>query len=350
MALSLGWENSLPATLGGNTLTAGITLNNLAGQGEQVNLIVGQTDQLGKLGWTASPYATVGATLNLPLGHDGATFAASYLRARTHQAAAQSFLDSLGAFSRGSLLLTFLPVVSHSRSIALTIGGDLIAQRTSLPFFSLGLNHDNYVTLRLGAQAWRRFASGGFIASDLHFSQGVGGRTQPAQGAVPFSQTDARNDYTKLDGRITLRTRLDRTTHLTITARGQSSFGRPLFLSEKISLAAPDAISTTLPGGFEVDSGGTLRNELSHAVTLRHGSTSAILTPYAFSGLGFGWRERRNMSARSASAEALGAGLTFALPLNGKLFNARFEYGRCFCAKATGADSNRVNLSLGLNL
>ena len=141
---------------------------------------------------------------------------------------------------------------------------------------------------------------------------------------------------------------LDRATRFTLTARGQTGFGSALFLSEKLALAAPDAISATLPGGLAVDSGFTLRDELSRAFTLGRGARAANLTPYVFSSIGIGRIGLPVGPARSFDAQALGAGVRVSAPLGRSAVTARLAYGRCFCTGAAGRDEHRVGLTMGV--
>ena len=342
---SLGWDNSLPASLGGGMLTANVSFNNLAGLGEQVSLTTGQSVKVAQWGKASSPYAMVGANLGLPLGHDGLSLTASYLRSRTVQTADHSYLNSLGHFEKVGAGLIAAPVAGHDRSLLVSLGLDTIAQSQALPFFAVTLNRDNYTSLRLGVQGLRRFAEGGFVSGEIRLSQGLLGRTQPTGSAIAYSQAGARTDYTKLDGMISWRATLDANASFTLTLHGQSSFGTPLFVAEKLTLAANDGISGTLPGGLAVDSGAVVRQELSRNFALQGKAAAFGLSPYAFSSAAWGLVEQHAHPTSSFLVMALGAGIRLTGQIGRLHPTFSLEYGRCLCATAQGNDSDRLNFS-----
>ena len=345
---SVGWDNSLPASLGGGMLTANVSFNNLAGLGEQISLTTGQSGNPARWGKASSPFAMVGGNLGLPLGHNGLSLTASYLRSRTLQAAGQSYLNALGHFEKVGAGLTAAPVARHDRSLLVSLGLDTIAQSQALPFFAVTLNRDDYTTFRLGVQGWRRFADGGYVSGEIRLSQGLLGRAAPTGSAIPYSQAGARADYTRLDGMIGWRANLDAHAGYTLSVHGQSSFGAPLFVAEKLALAANDGISGTLPGGLAVDSGVVARQELSRNFAMQ-GKTAAFgLAPYAFSSAAWGLVEQQAHPTSSFLAMALGAGVRLTGQIGALHPTFGLEYGRCLCAAAQGNDSDRINFSAAL--
>ena len=345
---SLGWDNNLPASLGGGMLTANVSFNNLAGLGEQVSLTTGQSVKVAHWGKASSPYAMMGGNLGLPLGFNGLSFAASYLRSRTLQAAGKSYLNSRGHFDKVGLGVNASPVARHDRLLSLSLGLDAIAQSQVLPFFGVTLNRDEYTSLRLGVQGWRRFADGGYVSGELRLSQGLLGRAQPTGSAIAYSQAGARTDYTKLDGMVSWHAMLDANASFTLSVHGQASFGTPLFVAEKLTLAANDAISGTLPGGLAVDSGMVARQELARNFALQGKAAAFVLSPYVFSSAGQGWIEQQAHPTSSFVVMALGAGVR----MTGQIGHLHpvfgLEYGHCLCATAQAIDSDRLTLSATL--
>ena len=261
------------------------------------------------------------------------------------QAAAASYLATRGKFTRSSLGLTQTLVARRDAGLALTVSGDAITQSAALPAFALTLSRDAYASLRLDLQGWRRFADGDTLSGNVRLSQGIAGRATPTGGQVPNSQAGASNTYTKFEARLAWRTLLDPSTNLVINARGQTSFGAPLLLSEKAALAAIDGISAATPGTFDADSGLVLRDELARTFTLKSRSGPIELTPYLFSSVGFGWLEQPDKPTRRFDIQAVGAGMRWNVPLGGALVRVSMDYGRCFCASVLARDGNRFNLS-----
>lgn len=345
---SLSWDNSLPGSLGGDMMLASITINNLAGRGERIQLVTGQSSKLPKVGLSQNPYSLFGASLNLPLGNSGVSLEAGYLRSRTLQTASESFLNSLGHFARFGTTLTTASIAGHDRALFLSLGVDTITQHQELPFFSYQLNRDHYTSLRLGAAGWRRFADGSYVAGELLLSRSVAGRAVPAASEPPFSEPNARPGSSKLNGRFSWHVNLDAKTSLALTMRGQSSFGKPLFVPETLSLAAADGISAASPGSLITDSGITLRKELAREISLRLGTKTIAVSPYLFSAVAIGWNAKTSSNPSNLDVQALGFGTRWLHKAGSTQVRFAVEYGWCQCTAVNGAGSSRINLSIGL--
>lgn len=351
VAASLSLDNSLPAALGRTMLMANVTFNNLAGLGEQVTLNAGQQGDLGRFGFRRSPYATAGASVSLPLNAGGLSVTASYLHAHTREAAHPAYLSSAGSFTRYGGALNKVIVANHHARLALSLGADRVVQTRSLPYFGVVLDHDDYASLRLGAQGWRLFADGASLSGEVHFARGLAGRKAPAATGTPGSGSGARTGYSRLDGRLAWRAALDRRTSFTLAARAQTSFGQTLLLSERMALASPDGVSATLPGGLDFDSGMTLRDELARAIPISGRGWELDAAPYLFSAIGLGRPSRSTAQQQGSQAvQALGGGLRANARLGATRARFAIEYGRCLCPASLGRDESRVNVSLALGI
>lgn len=347
-SVSLSWDNSLPAALGNQLVIANATLNNLAGRGERVTLTAGRSGELSKLATSRNPYSLLGLTVSLPVGNNGLSLEASFLQSRTLQNGGNRFIDSLGRFARFGASLNAALVARRDRGLMVSLGEDTISQRQELPFFKYELNRDKYTSLRLNVSGWRQFANGSYATTEVLFSRGLAGRAEPAVSATPFSQAGARTNYSKLSGRINWHINLDGQLNLNFTARGQVNLGAPLFVSEKLSLAASDGISATTPGGLIMNSGVTFRQELARTISIPTGTKALQANPYVFSAIGFGWTGVARDNPSSFDVQAMGFGARWLVGIGPVQARLATEYGFCLCAAASGVNSQRLNVSIGL--
>lgn len=343
---SLSLDNSLPASLGGHMLVANAALNDLAGLGEQFSFTLGTSGDPRDFGTFSAPYTLVGAGLVLPFGHKGLTLTAGYLHSRTLEDTGTNYLDALGHFTRLGVGLGAALVAGHDQNLSVALEADRTRQSVTLPVFALTLNDDDYISARLSLRGWRRLASGGSLSGSVRLTQGLA-RLETAV-PVPPSPSGPPTHYTKLDGRFTWKAALDQATSLTLTARGQTSFGKPMFVSEKITLAAPDGISAARPGELSVDQGLVLRDELARTVTVKSSVGLLAVSPYVFVSTGFGWTENAAQSMRSFAVQALGMGLQLGWQGARTRAGIVVEYGHCACAAGRGTDDDRLNISVNL--
>jgi hemolysin activation/secretion protein len=100
--------------------------------------------------------------------------------------------------------------------------------------------------------------------------------------------------------------------------RAQTSFGKPLLVSEQFSLDGPLAVSAYPTGTLNVDEGGTVRIELSRPFALLGASAPLILSPYGFSSFGVGrLAEPTFVELASVRAGAIGAGVRSSIDIPG---------------------------------
>lgn len=249
---------------------------------------------------------------------------------------------------RQEVVGTTASIAGHDRALFLSLGVDTITQHQELPFFSYQLNRDHYTSLRLGAAGWRRFSDGSYVAGELLLSRSVAGRAAPVASEPPFSEPNARPGSSKLNGRFSWHVNLDAKTSLALTMRGQSSFGKPLFVPETLSLATADGISAASPGSLITDSGITLRKELAREISLRLGTKTIAVSPYLFSAVAIGWNAKTSSNPSNLDVQALGFGTRWLHKAGSAQVRFAVEYGWCQCTAVNGAGSSRINLSIGL--
>lgn len=349
VSASLVLDNSLPESLDRWLVSGNVTLNDPLGLGEQFYVMAAQQADLSRFGFGESPFAMLGTGLRLPLGHDGLTVSADYVRARS-QLRVTGLPLTIGKFERGGARLDYDALLDHGRRLRLSAGVESIRQLLSVPAFGVDLSRDRYTTLGLGAQ-WQERLGGGSLSGQVRFSQGLGGRDVPGPGDTPFSREHARADFSKIEGRLAWSAPLDAAT-VTFVARAQGAFGQPLFLSEQFALGGPESLSAAAPGSLNFDSGASLRGEVSHRLKPFGLERDLALVPYLYSAIGWGRLNGATAVERNAlSAQAIGGGLRV-WPLGpGSRFGFSLEYGHCFCgASPSGSTGDRLSLSAHIGI
>jgi hemolysin activation/secretion protein len=140
-------------------------------------------------------------------------------------------------------------------------------------------------------------------------------------------------NFSKLDGTLGYSQTLAEHLTLSLTARGQTSFGQTLERAEQIGIAGPGSLSAFDTGSLQGDSGVVARGELGAPFVLPKliDTVGFIATPYAF--LAAGEVDLAHPTAVQTSivrADSFGLGLRLAGGRVGRLSNGTFvmEYGR----------------------
>lgn len=350
VSASLALDNSLPESLDRWLVSGNVTLNDPLGLGEQFYVMAAQQADLSRFGFGQSPFAMLGTGLRLPLGYDGLTVSADYVRARS-RLRVEGLPLTIGKFERGGARLDYDALLGHGRRLRLSAGIESVSQLLSVPAFGIDLSRDRYAALGLGAQ-WQERLGGGALSGQVRFSQGLGGRGVPEPGDTPFSRVHARPDFSKIEGRIAWSAPLDAATSVAFVGRAQGAFGQPLFLSEQFALGGPEALSAAAPGSLNFDSGASLRGELSHRLRPFGFGRGLALAPYLFSAIGWGWLSDATAVEQSAlSTQAIGGGLRVWPLGSGSRFGLSLEYGHCFCGSSpSGSTGDRLSLSAHIGI
>lgn len=348
LAARIGADNRLPATLGQWQWNANLALNNLFRQGDQAYLTLGSG--LANIGHTAAsgaPLGMIGGGLIAPIGSDGFTLAGEFLHSRT-RVATVGMPVSVGEFSRGEIRARQSLILTRHQSLSLTGTADLITQSLTLPDFATQFSRDHYYALRLGMN-WQRWIGNASVSLDGTLSQGVGGRRGDA--TLPNSRQGTSPTFTRFDGTARASVPLGAGFGLDVTARGQSSFGKPEFLSEQFALDADNAVSAFPSGSFNADSGVTLRSELGFPPTAPIKGVQAGM--YLYAAGGEGWLARPTTVEQSMlRAASLGFGTRIGLNALPLLSHAGatigFEFGHQFSNIIGRSSGNRASLTASL--
>jgi hemolysin activation/secretion protein len=131
---------------------------------------------------------------------------------------------------------------------------------------------------------------GTVLQSSATFSHGTGGRNRADADAsgIPLSRQGASPFFAKANVDAHLTQPLPEGFRFDLIGRLQTSFGKPLLVSEQFALDGPQAISAYPSGTLNVDEGGTLRGELSRPFAVPGLGVPLILSPYGFGTFGAG--------------------------------------------------------------
>jgi hemolysin activation/secretion protein len=310
-------DNTLASDLGRWTLGFGLDANSLTGHGETFYLRAFGYPGFGSDGFFGSEplQRILAGGVVVPLGTDGLTFNLEYTDSKTTPEASGGELQTASDFHRWTFAFGY-PII---RTLALdwTVRASFDAQSedqtSSDP--SSTLSSDDLRILRLATEAtWRREA-GDELAARAILSFGLdafGARTADDVGPndPPLSRQGADADFQKLEVALGYTRPLAPPFALELAARGQTSFGEPLALSEQIGIASFDELSTFDAGTIGGDQGWVARATLTAARGIEGWRMPLILTPYAFAATGAVYLEDPTaLEERSIHASSFGIGL-----------------------------------------
>ena len=258
------------------------------GAGDQEYLLLGTAlDRQPRIGLQA-PVAIGGFGVSLPVGTNGSTLSADYTRSLTRPQTIPGAPRTVGHFDRATLRADYPWVRSRLETVSLDSSLDYIAQVNVLPQFGTDLDRDRYGAVRLGASWQDTIPSTTTIVVRAQFSQGLGGRGATDSTRIPLSRVGSSPIFTKvnLDGQISQP--LSRELVMRVLARGQYTFNAPVFVSEQFALDAADGVSGFPAGSSSVDTGATVRAELTRSLVVAWPALTVSWSPYLFTDVGKG--------------------------------------------------------------
>lgn len=225
--------------------------------------------------------------------------------------------------------------------------------RNNAPDFSIDLSHDRYRVARLGGSLnWPR-KQGARASLSVEFSQGLGDFGARSQARVlaedvPYSREGARNDFSLLQVDAHVLSPLGPSASLALFLKGQTSFGRPVFRTEQVSLEGEGGLSAYVGGVTAADSGAVGRVEIANRIALDPRTSDAV-SPYAFVAAGAGRIERPSLVEPGAfGSVSLGLGTRCTIG-NGRI-RVGAEYAYAYSDYHPLNQVQRVSLTLGLNI
>jgi hemolysin activation/secretion protein len=347
-------DNRLPSSLGTWGYGANVALNSPFGFGEQFYASAQSAGDLNRAFDSTSPLRVLGAGAVLPLGLDGWILNPEYTNSRSQPKPANGGLVSIGQFERFALRTSYPLIRTRTNTLGLNGAFDYISQNVALPLFETDLNRDRYSVLRAGAAydtglPWWNAA----LQASATVSHGIGGRgaMAAAESGIPLSRQGADPVFTKTIVDARLIQPLPEGFRADLIGRAQSSFGKPLLVSEQFSLDGPQAVSAYPSGTLNVDEGGTLRGELSRPFTITGSGVPLLLSPYGFGVIGVGrLNDPTIVELAVVRGSAVGAGLRGGIDLPGGYQGATLglELARQFSNLPNLTQAWRANVSMSI--
>lgn len=344
-------DNTLSRALGRPTLGVGLDLNSVAGFGELIYLRASGhpdntffNDDARNRTWAAG--------INLPLWVEGLSFNAEYTDAHTSPELAGG-LRSESGFERLSLRLRYAWLRGRGANLNSELALDLQDEALHLLVgdVPVPLSQDRLRVLRFANDGdvltpWGATLSGRLTAS--FGLNGLGARTAAdATPLLPLSRQGADADFTKLDVALGYIQPLVEHLTLSVTARAQTSFDKPLLRSEQIGIANTSGVSAFDAGSVIGDAGYVVRGELQSpwALPSMLPGIGAVITPYLFGAYGeVRLYQPTALEAGSVRATSYGGGIRLGGAKAGTLAQATLalEYGRA--NRSDGGSSDRVTV------
>jgi len=337
---SLTIDNSLVPSLGRAGVTAQLSLNSLLGQGEQVYGFVATGSDISRVFSDDAQMRVLGGGVIVPLGNGRLSLNPEITASRTQPSAQPGVPRIRGTLARVSLRGTYVLIRSRHRSLSGGVTIERISETSDAIDFGVTLSRDRFDVVR-AQLSYASALPGGGVSLTAQLSQGLGGRDGQAN---PASRQGASADFTRAHVSVRLWKAITPRLTLALTARGQTSFGAPLFRSEQGTLEGVDALSAYIGGITSADSNVTLRGEVSREPW----SFGAIrVSPYVFAGAGTGWIERPTaVEQRRYTLYNPGLGLRGALA--GGQIGVTIEYGHGLSVSPAFDGVDRVSAALTL--
>ena len=282
-----GVDNNLPRALRNWEFTRNLQINSPFGYGEQFYLTATTGYDVFKLFDGTIPLQIFGGGAIAPIGVDGWTINPEYTNAITRPLPPTGAPKVTGYFQRADLRASY-PLI-RTRKLTLTLSSTLEWDQEYMTAdgFPIDLYLDEYVVWRGKADSQFVLNGGAGLQAAGVLSQGLGGRTG-AGSLVPLSQQGATPTFTKFNVNGQYTQPLPGQFSLALFGAGQTSFGKPLMVSEQFALDGPSAVSGYPTGTFVVDEGAYGRAELGRTFQLTAFNTQFPVEPYVFGAAGFG--------------------------------------------------------------
>jgi hemolysin activation/secretion protein len=353
-----GVDNTLASALGRTAMETGIDVNSVLGLGESAYLrAIGHlagNDRNGEGGlFTEHPrYRSLAGGFALPIGTDGLTFNLEAAETRTtlKSAVAPEFAT---VFDRVSARLRYPWIRSRILDVGTEASFDIEDENADLvtPLIDLPVWADRVRVARLAGDVTWRTGWGGVLFAKAILSLGLdafGARSATdATPGLPLSRLGADADFQKFEVLANYAQPLAAHLGMSLYARAQTSFDRPLVLAEQIGIASFQELSTFDAGTLGGDSGWVVRTELNSPWSARLDAVSLAVVPYVFGATGGLFLERPTALERaSLHVSSVGVGVRLGSTLVDRgLPQAALtlEFGRRFRSD-TLPDDNRFTL------
>jgi hemolysin activation/secretion protein len=345
---SIGVDNQLDPSLGRWGVNAQLSINSALGFGEQIYGFASSGYDISKFFESDVPVRVVGGGMVIPFGDGRFTLNPEVTFSRTQPTPSNAAAPTLGTLRRLSLRAGYTVKRTRAQTIVLNGTIEQIDERTNVVSFVTPVNHDRYMAARLGLNLEFDRQNGTSYDFTMLLSKGLGdtgGISQAEAQATTlngFSRQGASNDFTKLQAQARGAWAIGKDMGFTLSAKGQSSFGKPLLRAEQFSLEGGDGASAYVGGTTSVDEGIVARAELSKRFTTGDEKSGISLIPYIFAAGGAGTiNQPTALEPGSIKAASLGVGARGRLAALKLSFSLEYAHG--LSDYATIDNSDRVN-------
>lgn len=369
-------DNRLPREFGAWSFSNAAAINNPLGFGEQIALGSSTTPDFDRYFSGTAKAQAYSADVSAPIGADGLMVGVGYLEARS-RATPQAFSfeqDQLDAgerasnrFDRSYAKIAYPLFLMAERSLKAQAVYEYVDSRTRVDPFALGfvapkgfiydVSHDRFSVIRFSGEGMSEipwWELGARATGLLIYSHGLGGRTAwdaPIFGN-PLTRPGSGPNFNKLAFKARLDMGLPENFRFSFVARGQTSFGQPLMISENLSLDSNDAVSGFAAGTLNVDRGLTLRSELSRPFIVESLGVGGAVAPYLFGAWGRGVHEWPGFpfEPKRLRVETFGAGIRADTSITGSPFgeSASIEFGKDFSNIPFRENGYRLNFAFNV--
>lgn len=349
---SINVDNSMPASLGRISASAGIEFNNLFGIGDVVYLRLSGYPNLGSNGiFTSDPRnRQLAAGFTMPLGTDGLWANAEILDSQTHPTSSAGFtiVDHYQRFS-GNLGYSWLR--SRKANIASSLTFDVTNETQTLDVSGVrsAFTEDRLRVLRFKQSGDYFTSAGGYLSGSLAASFGLDAfGARHATTSLPLSRSGASPNFAKLtaSGQFSQNFAGDAFL-MSLSAEAQTTFGNAVVSSEQLSLGGAARLSAFGSGDIQADQGAFMRAEFSYsgaASRFTSGGFQGAASPYVFAAAGIARLEQPTaveQAVTGAAALGIGARLTLSQPESNYASTLSLEYAHGFATNAALNHRNR---------
>ena len=325
----IDFDNSLSPALDTYGFNTQLSLNSALGLGEQIYGFAASGYDITRLFRASVPVRVLGGGLVLPIGDGRLTINPEVTFSRTQPKTAIGAPTTRGRLRRLTLRGGYTLTKTRARVVVANAVIEQLDETNALPDFGVAISHDRFMAARLGVNYPANAADGSAIAVSGQLSQGLGGlgalRPSDLPTGTTFSRQGANHGFTKLNLTLRALVPLPHGLQLTVAARGQSTFGKPVFRSEQAALEGSDALSAYVGGVTAVDEAVVSRTELIGRLQL---DTKFAVQPYLFFAGGTGRIDRPTVfEPGSITAGSAGLGLRASVLGTGISIGAEYAHG-----------------------
>lgn len=347
----LGFDNTLPESLGTWVVHTGVDFNSLLNQGETIYFRASAhpeaNDAQAMFGtFDDDPrYRTLTSGMLIPIGLDGLTFNVEGVVTQTTPAPI-GLLQTSSLFEKITARWVYPFVRSRQTNITgkFTFDAQNEYQNVITGIGDLPVFEDRLRIARFTVET--SVANAGTLTTSTTLSlglPGLGARTLAEATPVPLSRQGADATFAKLEAKLGYSQTLAPNFAFSLTGRAQTSFGQPLLQSEQFSIANTSELSTFDSGAITGDSGWVVRFEPSFPFTIQTDAANTVVSPYVFGAAGAVYLHQPTvLEAPMTQAASAGLGVRLVTVAGETQSSLSVEYGWAF--REPGPDGTRLTV------